>query len=256
MNKSVIQPVLLISMLLLGLPLMSYSQLFLLSGKLLRQEDSQPIPNAHIINLSRSTGTVSLHDGSFHIYVQNGDKIRFQAVGFITEILIINENTNLTEVEKIIFLQKRIYELSEVRVVPYATYSEFKQAFIEYRDTVEEYKLELPELPLITEYRPQGGVVIKGAITELYNTYSQRGKQIKKYNEVLEQEALAIKANKKYNPRVVTKVTKLTDPKEIEEFMEFCNLNQFFILNAKEYELYQAIQDCFENYTASKSSEE
>ncbi len=256
MSKSVIQPVLLISMLLLGLPLISHSQVLLLSGKLLQKEGSQPIPNAHIINLSRSTGTVSLHDGSFLIHVQNGDQIRFQAVGFISETLIINENTNLTEVEKIIFLQKRIYELSEFRVVPYATYSEFKQAFIDYRDTIEEYKLDLPELSLSEEYRPQGGMVVKGAITELYNTYSKRGKQIKKYNEVLEQEALAVKVNKKYNPRVVTLVTKLTDPKEIEEFMEFCNLNQFFILNAKEFELYQAIQDCFENYTAFKSSEE
>jgi len=255
MNKSVLLQIFLISMLLLGLPLIGYSQAMLLSGKLLQQEDSQPIPNAHIINLSRSIGTVSFHDGSFHIHVQNGDRIRFQAVGFVTEIIIINENTNLTEVEKNIFLQKRIYELSEVRVVPYATFAEFKQAFIEHRDTVEEYQLELPELPQITEYRPQGGIVIKGAITELYNTYSQRGKQIKKYHEILEQEALAYKVSKKYNPRVVTMVTKLTDPKEIEEFMEFCKLNQLFILNAKEYELYQAIQDCFKDYTAFKSSE-
>lgn len=229
-----------------------FAQQDYLKGKLLQQHDSVPIPNAHIINISQSRGTITHLDGVFTISAQTGDIILLQALGFFSDTIIVDQNMEKQPGENIFTLQRRVYELSEVKIYPYATFAEFKQAFINFDNSKlePEFKLVLPDVNYANIPETSGGVIIKGPITALYNTYSRRGKQIAKYNELLARESVECQISKKYNPTIVSGLTKIQDPEELRKFMEFCKLNETFILNAKEFELYSAIYECFKEYMA------
>lgn len=217
----------------------------------MNKKDSTAIPNVHIINQESARATTSGPEGEFRMVVNSGDSIRFQAVGFITQVIAAGPAPPANEEILIISMEEKIYELPSVDIFPYKSFSEFKYAFLNFKDPEPEFKMELPEVvpePDLDKMPPGFGVVIPGPITFLYDRFSRRGKAQRNYLEVLRQEDLASRAARVVNPRVIERLTGLKERGEINAFLIYCGITDEYVVSTREAEVYARIIACYEEY--------
>lgn len=225
----------------------------IVKGWILQEGDSLPISNVHVVNLSRAWGTTSSYDGSFSMRLGPDDRIMFRAVGFYTDTLEFTVNKLAGLDSLVIFLRPQIYELPMVDVYPYATFTEFKYAFLNFKDPEPPIDLRLPDpLSIPSSSDGQGGIVIPGPITYLYDRFSRRGKELARYHQVLAQQDVERRAARVVNVELVKRYTGLKDDREVYDFLEYCNITPEFVLSRKEYEVYQALLVCYEQYCLEK----
>lgn len=223
-----------------------------LKGLVIDKRDSTAIPNVHIINLNRLSGTTSGSDGSFSIMISKGDSILFQAVGFFTDTLAITDEIINSEKIIIVPLRDRTYQLPTVDVYPYATFAEFKHAFLNFEDPEPPLDLQLPPAEFQPDPGDAVGIVITGPITALYDRFSRRGREMAKYKEITDEAELARRASKVVNPEVIKRLTGIESEQEYYIFLDFCNMSDEYIINTKEYLVYQRIMRCYDQYAALK----
>jgi hypothetical protein len=222
-------------------------------GLVVHAADSTALGSVHVINLSRERGTASAENGSFAIAASEGDQIMFQSVGFTNDTITVSLGDMDPGRILLVRLQPRTYELSAVDVFPYATFAEFKHAFLHFKDPEPEFDLHLPELPYIPPADGSGGVVISGPITYLYDRFSKRGREWTRYQEVLESESLALQAVRIVNPDLVRRYTELEDEEEIREFLDYCKLSDEFIVRSPRHAVYEALLACYRDYMAMRT---
>jgi hypothetical protein len=226
----------------------------MLKGKVINKKDSTAIPNVHIINLNSAKATISDAEGGFWIPAAAGDSIRFQAIGFETLVLFVSSGLLGKEEDRVVVLEEKIYELPVVEIFPYQTFTEFKYAFLNFKDPDEpELKMELPEVvpePDL-EKMPLGfGGVIPGPITFLYDRFSRRGKAQLNFHNVLRQEELARRAARVVNPHVIERLTGLKEREEINAFLIYCGITDEYVVNTRQAEVYARIIACYETFVA------
>jgi hypothetical protein len=217
-------------------------------SRVVQQSDSTSIPNVHIINLRNGRGTTSAADGNFIMVVEPGDRILFTALGFHDLTLLIDSAMFEDELPVMIAMDVRSYDLPVVEIYPYATFTDFKYAFLNFKDPDPEFKLNLPKSLNIATPGEGFGVTIKGPITALYDQFSKRGKELRNYHEVLEKEELHRRASRVVNVETIRKYTHLRDEAEIYRFLRFCNMSDEYIVASNEYEVYQQLMACYQQY--------
>jgi len=225
----------------------------LLKGKVISLKDSTAIPNVHIINLNSARATISGTEGQFWIPATAGDSIRFQAIGYETEVLTADPRLQDKEEEWVVVLEEKIYELPVVEIYPFQTFTEFKYAFLNFKDPEPDFRIDLPQIipePDLDKMPPGFGVVIPGPITFLYDHFSRRGKAQRNYHHVLKQEELARRAARVVNPQAIERLTGLKERVEINEFLIYCGITDEYVVNTREAEVYARIMACYETYLA------
>jgi hypothetical protein len=133
-----------------------------------------------------------------------------------------------------------------------ATYEEFKKAFIEMviEDPLANLDLHLPSPAEMRNIAyPQGGIIMPGPISLLYDQFSKEARSKRIYAGLLKKDLVAVR----YNNAVISKLTGLKDEKEIKKFIDFCALKVQFILDSSDYELYAAIMDCYEKFCINEN---
>lgn len=226
---------------------------FRLHGRLLSHADSTAISNAHVINLSTARGTTTAPDGRFGLWVSEGDKIRFQVVGYVAMTITVEARPALVSDSLDFYLEEIVIQLPVVTIFPYATFAEFKHAFINFKDPEPEYSYAMPELTFepSLENRPPGfGIVIPGPITALYDQFSRRGRELRTYQRVLQEEELAKRAARIVNPSVIKQLTGIDNEQTYYAFLRFCNLSNDYIAAAKAYEVYEQLLRCHEQFAS------
>ncbi len=98
-------------------------------GKVVNSEN-QPIPYANIIIPGKHKGTISDKNGDFSFIGQENDTLLFSCMGFKATKYIIPEVT-YPELEFVIVMHTDTIYLKEATVLPWRTYTEFKEAFME-----------------------------------------------------------------------------------------------------------------------------
>jgi len=96
----------------------------------------QPLPNVNIIILNERRGTTTDQRGMFSFVVQPSDTILFSHIGFKGTIHVIPDSLAGHQYPADIFMVSDTFQLAEVRIYPWKTYQEFKEAFL---------ALELPD---------------------------------------------------------------------------------------------------------------
>lgn len=223
-----------------------------LRGFVVDERDSATIPNVHIINLTREKGTTSGVDGSFGILVRKGDSILFQAVGFFSDTLEITSEIPENRERLIVTLRDKTYQLPTVDVYPWATFTDFKYAFLNFEDPDPPLNLNLPPVEFQAEPGEGVGIVIPGPITALYDHFSRRGREMTKYREVSEEAEMARKASRVVNPDIVKRLTGIESEQEYYIFLDFCNISNEYITSTQEYIVYQRILQCYKQYAELK----
>ncbi len=96
----------------------------------------EPLQFVHIVLKNRQLGTITDQKGMFSFIVRPMDTILFSAVGYKKYRYIVPDSHNEKHLYTDIVLTQDTIRLKEVKIFPWKTYEEFKQAFLE---------LKLPE---------------------------------------------------------------------------------------------------------------
>ncbi len=230
----------------------SYSQVnesLLIKGKVISQYDSLAIPFAHVIQLKSNIGNICDENGSFCISTSLDDTLLITAIGFGSKKVPVNIFKKQSVV--LIFIEQEVYTIDEVVIVPYKNYKELKEAVLALELPAEpEIELNIPKpLPKIPD-NENGEITIISCspISALYNAFSREAKELKEYNRIIERKYIESKISKKYNKDIITHITGITGERNILDFIEFCRFSDEFILNSNDYEIYLAINNCFEEF--------
>ncbi len=104
--------------------------IFIFEGKVVNSEKMSGLYNAHIINTTKSIGTVSFFDGSFKIHASIGDSIKISLIGYESKKFAIKPPHRDHITPMIIPLEFKPINMQRVTVYG-KTYEQFKQDFVQ-----------------------------------------------------------------------------------------------------------------------------
>jgi hypothetical protein len=228
------------------------------------------IENAHIVNVTGSTGTTSNREGQFKINSYPGDNLRVTCIGYIPFKYNVPTDRKSPVIPLHIIMKSDTVLITGVEIYPWpADAQALKDAVLAMESEIPktaDLKLNDPKfynVPLPGGQIPQRSstpglanpgltVTIPGPITALYDAFSKEGKSKWKLESLVNQDQKKVVAARRYNAKVVQQVTQFTTDKEIQDFMLYCNLSVDFIVSSTEYDLYKAIHECLLAYNAEK----
>lgn len=97
---------------------------------MVRDLQHHPLPNVNIIILSERRGTTSDKRGMFSFVVRPSDTILFSHLGHKGTMHVIPDSLGGQQYPADIFMVSDTFQLAEVRIYPWKTYQEFKEAFL------------------------------------------------------------------------------------------------------------------------------
>jgi len=221
-----------------------------LNGEILDVADNSPVPFVHIINTSTGKGTASNSEGRFKIMMSPSDTLLFSAIGFEKYIFTLSENIDTQSILVTIVLDASSMKLEPVKIFAYKDEQSLKRAIIE-MDVPEEKSNRMQLDGFYYGPRKESKASpIWNPVSFVYGKVSKKALEKRKYAKVIaEHDKWIVDKATKYNPQIVQRVTGLPEDK-IEDFMNFCKLENSFISLSSEYEVVVAIQKCLVEYTS------
>jgi hypothetical protein len=149
------------------------------SGMIMDSQTKEPLPGAYITIPSAGRGTLSDAKGYFLLAVFPGDTIVFSYLGFKKQFHVIPKKTDL-DYSVFVELQVDSKILKEVKVYPFRTEEEFKQALVDMKLPDERERKILDEV-----YNPQNVArmaAIHGMNSEANYRYAMNLQQIQAQN--------------------------------------------------------------------------
>ena len=150
------------------------------NGTVLSNADSCKIPNAHVLNLSRGTGTATTSGGKFKITVRGQDTLKVSCIGFQDYYILIHLAVLRPDI--FIFLEPDTVMMNELIISPLPPRQFFKIVFLETKVPNEKIPdLHIPGIKLIPGYVPQIGVIIPtGPAQLLYDAFNKKARMSRK----------------------------------------------------------------------------
>lgn len=102
----------------------------LLTGVVVTGDHLNPVPNANILILNKSTGTMAGENGSFRFQAHRNDTIQFSAVGFKKGFFIVPDSLNRDHYSLVQIMTNDTIYLQETMIFPYKSYDEFKDELL------------------------------------------------------------------------------------------------------------------------------
>lgn len=208
----------------------------LFTGKVVDTLRPQNFYNLMIVNRRTGQGVFGQPNGTFSVYVNNGDSISISVREYPLVKLVVKADSNC-QFLKTIFIEPKPQEVREVVVRPLKSLEQIKE---------ERSALAMRETRLVT-----GIEVMQSPITALYQAFSKK-EQNKRW--IAEQ-------NYKDDQRRVVKELLRTyiaydiielDEEEFDNFIAFLNVNDSFLKTATEMELITFIKDKYEHFRDMK----
>jgi hypothetical protein len=204
----------------------------LFTGKVIDTLRPQNFYNLMVVNRSTGIGVFGQPNGSFYVYVSNGDSISISIKEYTTVNIVIKADSNC-QVRKQFIIERKPQEIQEVVIKPLKTLEQIKE---------ERENLALRETRQVT-----GLEVLRSPITALYQAFSKR-EQNKRW--IAEQE---YKDDQRKIVRELLHLYVAYDIIELSEedfdaFIYFLNVNDSFLKTASEMELITFIQDKFDHF--------
>jgi len=97
---------------------------------IVRDLEHRPLPYVNIIILNDRSGTTSDNRGMFSFVVRPNDTILFSHMGHKSTMHVIPDSIGGQQYPADIFMVNDTFQLAEVRIYPWKTYQEFKEAFL------------------------------------------------------------------------------------------------------------------------------
>ena len=97
---------------------------------IVRDLEHRPLPYVNIIILNDRRGTTTDNRGMFSFVVRPNDTILFSHMGHKSTMHVIPDSIGGQQYPADIFMVNDTFQLAEVRIYPWKTYQEFKEAFL------------------------------------------------------------------------------------------------------------------------------
>lgn len=169
-------------------------------GYVVTADSLKPIRNTHVISKMAHCGTITNHQGKFHIQTLETDTLWVSCVGYARRLVAIDTSVRIADT-LVIRLHPETITLREVTVWPFTNYESFKEILItmpsiEIPDEIERLYEDLDELWLSRVPTGKGMVTITAnPIQYLYDKYNKSARfqakllrNRRSFNEVLREQ--------------------------------------------------------------------
>ncbi|MCB9188459.1 MAG: carboxypeptidase-like regulatory domain-containing protein [Flavobacteriales bacterium] len=117
-----------------------YQGLIQFTGVVVSNDSVNPVPFAHIIDLSRHSGTTSDYFGYFSFVAHKGDTIRFTSVGYKASYFYIPDTLTANKYSLIHVMHADTILLDEANIYPWPSKEQFADAFVNTKIPNDDYK--------------------------------------------------------------------------------------------------------------------
>ena len=209
----------------------------LFTGRVIDTLRPQGFYNVMVINRTNGRGVFGQPNGTFSVYVKNGDKISISCKGYPVIDVIVKADANCQDKVRF-FIEGKAQEIAEVVIRPLKTLEEIKE---------ERATLAMRETRQVT-----GIEVMAHPITALYQAFSRKEKSKRQVAEWEHKDNKSRIVQELLRTYVAYDIFELSED-EFEEFIAFLNINEDFLKTASELDLITFIKDKFEHYMYLKT---
>lgn len=227
-----------------------------LKGQVISTEDKKPLSRAHLFNLNTVIGTTTNDNGEFSLATKPNDTIYVSYLGYQSIKLRIS-NDLLKGNELVIELHEKKEELEEVVVkshkligvleVDVKSIPKDKYARIHIQGLTQTYEIGVRRSsgynsPIDALFKP---------IDFMYNRFGKKPKQLKKLKKLRDEDKLRQLLKSKFNRELMMEYLDMNS-EELANLLNECNYSDYFIKQASDLQLIEAVLLCYENYKALK----
>jgi len=157
---------------LLGFHVQAQEKNYIQFSGMVKNVDQEAIPFVHIVLKNTSRGSVCDKRGMFSIIVENNDTLIFSSVGYKRKEIIIPVQLQSTYYSQDVVMENDTIKIDEVVILPWKTYEEFKQAFVEFEVPENDLynaqrNFELIQIQALYSQIPDPGVNYKYSMQQL-----------------------------------------------------------------------------------------
>ena len=235
----------------------SDDHIYTIKGRITNGETKAPMVSAHIINLNRVTATMTNSSGQYRIKVNENDTLYFSYVGFQSVKLRVTPETMKGNDLDIEMFELPI-ELGEVQIKPYQLIGVLevdsknvpinKYEHIKIAGLPQTFETGAPlphvyDTPLDAVFHP---------VDFLYEMFGSKPKQLRRLKQLRSEDQIRDILEEKANREVLMEYLKI-DQDQLNSLLNYCHYSEYFIKNASDLQVIEAVLDCYENYKAVHS---
>jgi len=225
-------------------------------GKVTEGSKYTPLAGAHIINLNTVTGSISDEQGNFLIPVSEKDTLLVSFLGYNSKKIIIKDKTNYDDIQ-IIVLYEKFTELEQVDL-------DVKLTGVLSVDTknapgLTNNHVHLNGLPQTFETgKPKSRTYDKPfdlvfhPVDFIYEMFGKKPKQLRKLKKLKKEDLLRDMLEKKANREILMEYLDI-NKEQLNRLLDYCHYSEYFIKNATDLQVIDAVLECYENYKALKA---
>ncbi len=228
----------------------------LLKGQVIDSETKKPLSASHILNLNSVTGTITNDKGFFEITAKANDTVMVSYLGH-SSIKIKVTNDLLKGNELLIALYEKSEEIKEiiiksskligvlevdVKQVPKDKFTRIKINGIRQTYEIARPKTSDFSSPIAALFQP---------VDFLYKLFGKKPKQLKKLQKIKKEDNLRKIMAGKFDREVMMEYLEM-DRNDLLKLISDCNYSEYFVKNASDLQMIEAVLDCYENYKALK----
>lgn len=201
-----------------------------ITGKVYQSDSLNLVPFAYVLNKNSSTGVVANMEAVYSVTGKTVDTIIFSYLGYHTQYIVLKPYKDSVKNNKLtlnVYLSQKQYELPTVQFIQN-----------DFTENEKQYYGRIYNRPRAT---------IESPISLLYERFSKRGKSLQKldslYEALLKEEFI----KNRLNDAVLQRLT--GNPRiTVLEYRRKCYIPDYFILTARDYELYSTINKCYKEH--------
>ncbi len=233
------------------------SKKYLLKGIIRDGKTKKPLAGTNIINLNRVTGTTSTGSGHFKINVYANDTVYFSFLGYQSIKLKITHDLlkgNTLEIA----MYEYPTDLGEVVLKPYQLIGVLeidaknvpidKFARIHINGLPQTFEIGAP----VAKTFNSPSDAIFHPVDFIYELFGKNPKQLRKLKKLRSEDQLRDMLEKKANREVLMDYLNMDKP-QLNSLLDYCNYSEYFIKNASDLQVIEAVLECYENYKALKN---
>jgi len=228
----------------------------ILKGQVISNFDKSPLKGAHLFNLNSVIGTASNDNGEFYLSTKANDTIYVSYLGYQSIKLKIT-NDLLKGNELVIELHQKTEQFNEVVVKSHKLIGVLE---IDAKNVPVD-KYSRIHINGISQTYESGSIKRKSyssavdaifhPVDFVYNKFGSNPKQLKKMKKLRDDDELRALLEAKFNRELMMEYLDM-NAEELNDLLNECNYSDYFIRQASDLQLIEAVLLCYENYKAIK----
>ena len=206
-------------------------------GTVVDTESGETLLSIMVVDRDSGSGTFGNGNGEFVITIAKGDTLLVGAIGYETLLFGIPIDYEGIVMNKTFYVDKLLVTLPSVTVIPEREMVEIQQDIKELGYNRDDYQLS-------------GIDAFVSPITFLYQEFSKREASIRKKAELENEDRKRELLKELFEKYVDYDIIALED-EEFDDFIDYCNVSEYFLKNSTQYDFLVHIKRRFGEYQNS-----